>query len=120
MAEWFMKQGDLTPSLQGQMIGPDGETPVDLTGYTLTFRMRPKDRGVVSFGGECEIVGDPEDGNWVYHWQEEDTDTAGLFDGEVRAVDSENRPMTLPNGEPSRPLYFEILISPRVDAGEAP
>lgn len=120
MADWHMKKGDLAPSIKGQMIGPDGVTPVDLTGATVVFSMRPKDRSANAIGGECDISEDPVNGWWRYDWQEEDTDELGWFDGEIVSTDSEGRPMTLPNGEPSRPQYIEILISPRVTEGETP
>lgn len=76
--DFEIKSGSTAPALEVQLL--DGATPLNLTGATVTMRMRRRESGDLTVtDGPVDIVGDPVDG-WVkYEWQPADTAEHGTF-----------------------------------------
>lgn len=112
MSEYSIKQGDLLPKIQATLRDADG-VPLDLTGCTVTFRMREK--GLTSgetlkiADADADIVGDPTEGTVEYAWQLGDTDTPGYYAGEWVVLNGSSEPMTTPTQG-----YIFVRIDPNL------
>lgn len=103
--EFDIKENDTSPSLEG--ICRDGfGAPVNMTGANVEFHMRLHPAGAVKISaGAMVAVGSAELGRFKYVWQAGDTDTAGVYEGEVEATFSNGAIRTFPpNG------YFLVQI----------
>lgn len=91
-----IKQNDTAPALEG--ICKDGKgVPVDLTAATVVFNMRLAPAGAVKITtGAMAAVGNAVLGRQKYSWSASDTDTAGLYEGEVQATFNDGRVRTFP------------------------
>lgn len=101
---YFIKQHDLLPILQFQLVDPSG-VPADLTGASLTFSMASADM-VPIISEKPAIITDAATGMGVYVWEAGDTDLAGLHRGEVTATYA-GLMVTYPNNG-----YFHIRMLP--------
>jgi hypothetical protein len=79
-----MKVGDRRPYLEVQLLRTDGK-PLDLTGADLVFTMRQKGQPE-KIDEEAMVVTSAAKGLAEYHWGVDDTDTAGIFQGEVTII----------------------------------
>ena len=96
MAAFHLKKDDLLPYIEKTLYGAD-EEPLDLTGATVTWSMRPSSSNTPKVDAEaCVIVGDAANGRVQYQWASGDTDTAGTFFGEFVATIG-GKPLTVPN-----------------------
>ena len=104
--DFAIKQNDTAPALEG--ICKDGNgSPVPLTGATVVFNMRLAPAGAVKITtGGMATVGNAESGRQKYSWSASDTDTAGLYEGEVQATFNDGRVRTFPPKG-----YFSIEIT---------
>lgn len=85
MTDFDIKSGSLQPPLLVTL--KDGDTPLDLTGKMVRFRMRPVEGGALTVDAVATIV-DAPNGRASYVWQAGDTDVAGLYEAEF-TVDSQ-------------------------------
>lgn len=90
----YLKVGDVLPRLRKNLLNGDG-TPVDLTGGTVTLRMRALHGAVKIAAGAVSIVDAPA-ALVEYAWQAADSDTPGIFDYEWVITYSGNTE-TVPN-----------------------
>jgi hypothetical protein len=100
-----MKKGDRLPVLRAALQGPDGAA-LDLTGASVTFRMKPVTGGALKVNASCAIIGDPTQGIVQYTWGATDTDTVGQFNGEFSASIG-GLPLTVPSNN-----YLLITVEP--------
>lgn len=98
MIDFFLAKGDSAPSIQVTLLNAD-ETPVDLTGCTVVFRTRPKNKSDVLSGGACTIV-NATAGIVRYDWALTDTDPTGIYLGEWVVTFASGKEMTLPSDKP--------------------
>lgn len=81
-ADFYIKQGDTSPSIQAQLLDDTGQ-PVDLTGASVSFIMK-------SVGGDTTVVDggatidSASDGEVSYAWGGTDTETAGYYNAVFR------------------------------------
>ena len=68
--------GNLSPSITEQVTS--NGTPVDLTGASVRFRMRPMGSSTMKVDAAATIV-TPSQGQLQYDWQAADVDTAGIY-----------------------------------------
>lgn len=76
-----IKQGDTSPALRLKCY-TEGDDPFNLTGYTATIKLRRSD-GDTNKVDATATIEQPENGVVVYEWTSTDTDTAGVFEGEL-------------------------------------
>lgn len=104
MADFYIKRGDLLPVLFATLKNAN-DSPVDLTGSTVTFFMQWPDRpDKPRIGGVAFLVDDPVGGKVKYIWQAGNTNEAGLYRGEWRVTYPGGR-QTFPNNR-----FVEVLI----------
>ena len=70
---------------------------VNITGSTVRFYMRQIGSSQVKIDAPAQI-GSAPDGEVLYHWTEEDTDTAGSYQCEFEVTYFDNTTETFPNG----------------------
>lgn len=109
MYGFAIKRNDLSPTLEIQAIGPDGE-PINLTGATARFLMRRA--GEVAKVSAAATITDAATGLAKYEWVDGDTDTVGSFLGEFEFTFGAET-LTVPN-DPEFP-FIEIEILPDLD-----
>lgn len=100
----YLKVGDVLPRLRKNLQNGDG-TAVDLTGGTVTLRMRAVRGGAVKIAAGAVSIVDAPTALVEYAWQPGDSDTAGQFDYEWVITYSGNTE-TVPNNG-----YGELTIS---------
>ena len=84
MADFHIKKGDLRPTLR--ITVKDGNNDaVNLTGATVTFRMKLKGASAYKVNSAATLV-DAPNGVVEYLWSGTDTDTAGIYFAEFRIV----------------------------------
>lgn len=81
MSEFPIKKGDRLPRLKMALTDSSG-TALDLTGASVTFRMRARQGGALKVNAAGSISGTPTAGLVEYAWAPGDTDTEGLYDAE--------------------------------------
>ena len=89
----YMKKGDRLPLLQAELTDASG-TPLNLTGATVTFKMRSRNGTVLKVNAAASVIS-AELGVVQYAWGATDTDTEGSFDAEFVASFG-GLPMTVP------------------------
>lgn len=94
-ADFYIKRGDRLPTLARQLKWQD-ETPIDLTGCTVTWKMVDKKTRAVKVNAAATIVSAAE-GRVEYDWQVVDTNAAGHFEGEWQITYPDARRLTVPN-----------------------
>lgn len=106
-----IKQGDLLPQLRGRFVDKKTGAPQSLEGASLEFHMMDE-LGILKLTQPALPVlpqTDPDNtGRWYYDWQLGDTDTAGVFQGEVQATFG-SKPLTSPNTK-----NMKIVIFPEI------
>ncbi len=112
-ADFYITQGDTGPALIATLTDEDG-TVVDLTGVVGTdirFHMIDPSSSTtkVDTNTNTSVVTPATDGKVQYLWQAADTDTPGLFDGEIEVTFPGGQIITFPNYR-----YFTILIREEV------
>lgn len=88
-SDFVIRAGSTSPPLEVTLTDVvDGvEGPVNLTGATVTMRMRRTESGpLVITDGPVSVVGDPLQGKVAYQWQLADTDEHGMYVVQWRAV----------------------------------
>lgn len=80
MADFYIKQGDTLPRLGATLKKVSG-APINLTGATVTFKMRSSAGGSTKVSAVATVLS-AAGGTVEYAWQEADTDTEGQFDAE--------------------------------------
>jgi len=80
MATFNMKKGDRLPILRAQLLDSE-DVPIDLTGASVQFRMRPRSGGALKVNAAATVVDAPA-GIVEYAWAALNVDTEGLFVGE--------------------------------------
>lgn len=103
-----IKQGDCEPGLRMRLINEDGE-PMDLMGFQVEARIRSTTTGDKIVDGAISLI-DARNGIVEYDWNTNDTQNAGIYEGEVTAYDSQGCIITFPNSS-----YFNIQIMERID-----
>lgn len=105
-----IKQGDLRPYLEGQLVRltETGEVdgPQDLSGATVVFTMQNNDTKDIVVDEQTAVILDPLTGMVQYQWQDGDTDIPGKYFGEFEATFGDE-PETFPNGK----IGFDIKIT---------
>lgn len=81
MTTFNMKKGDRYPVARATLYNADGSL-MNLTGATITFRMRSRSGGALKVNAAGTIVGDPTLGVVQYAWAVGDTDTVDNYDAE--------------------------------------
>lgn len=102
MADFYLRQGDALPKLAATFTSETG-APVDLTGCTVTMRMRRMGYAAPATVLPCAVV-DAAAGRVEHAWQAGETDTPGDFRAEFM-VSTPLGIMTIPN---DRSLIFTI------------
>lgn len=106
MPVFSIKAGDTKPWMSATLQDAH-RRPIDLTGASIEFHMRPK---VVGSDGEltadAEIV-DELKGSVQYQWADGDTDVPGPYDAEFKITFPDGSVESVPNDS-----YIEVLILP--------
>jgi len=89
MANYALKTGDVLPSLQVQLLDPNGDA-VNLTGLTIAVNWSIDDD--VQTPKSASILGDPTAGTIEITWSAGETDTAGLVSMEFELDDGRTFP----------------------------
>ena len=105
--DFWLAKGDRAPSIQVALLNAD-DTPIDLTGCTVVFRTRPKNKSDVLSGGACTIVS-AVGGIVRYDWVLTDTDPVGIYLGEWMVTFASGKEMTVPSDKP-----VEIAVRDRL------
>lgn len=98
MSDFFVKQNDLSPTIQATLIGPDGN-PTDLTSCTVDFHMADKTSGAVKVNAAATPDADQVTNKGVvtYAWAVGDTDTVGDYFAEWEVTLPSGKIVTYPN-----------------------
>lgn len=94
-ADFYIKRGDRLPTLARQLKWQD-ETPIDLTGCTVRWKMVDKKTRSVKVSAAASVVS-AVDGRVEYDWQSSDTDVSGHYDGEWQITYPDTKRLTVPN-----------------------
>lgn len=106
MTDFTIKSGDTAPALTATLY--DGTTPLNLTGASVTLRMRAVGFALpVLDDVPAVIVAPPEDGKVSYSWQTGDTDEPGDFEVEWTVTFAGGAVQTFPTAG-----YTEVQIEP--------
>ena len=94
--QFEIMEDDTDPAVEG--IVKDGfDSPVNLTGATVTFKMRLAPAGAVKIAaGTMGAVGDATLGRQKYSWAASDTDTPGTYEAQVKVVFANGNIRTFP------------------------
>jgi 5-hydroxyisourate hydrolase-like protein (transthyretin family) len=111
MADFYIKQGDTSPSFEVTLLDAD-RVAVDLTGATVQFRMSTR-AGVAPVIDELADIISAADGRVAYNWVAGDTDDAGTYLAEFVITDPYQE--TFPNTR-----YLTVEIKPNLAAPVAP
>lgn len=82
--DFYIKEGDTSPSIQVQLLEDDGNE-VDLTSASVMFRMKRVGDDTFTVDGSATID-DAATGKASYSWSDGDTDDIGYYNAEF-AVD---------------------------------
>lgn len=105
----YITQGDLSPLIEFQITRTSTNTPYDLTGVTVvTFSMTLRGQKTPKVNATALITGAPSAGIIQYQWLSLDTDTPGMYDGQIHAIDALGHSVSFPNGS-----YVEVHILAR-------
>lgn len=95
-ATLVIKQDDLLPLIVATLLTSDGD-PMDLTGCTVTFRMRKFGVSALTVNAACAVVSPAYSGVVAYTWLDGNTDIAGLYFAEFEVVTGTGSRTTFPN-----------------------
>jgi hypothetical protein len=95
MTEFWIKQFDTLPALELDLLRGDG-VPQNLTGCTARFLMRLRGQNDATVNAAATIV-DAVNGIVRYDWVAGDTDTAGVYKGEVEVTTAGSQRVTFPS-----------------------
>lgn len=109
MSYFQIKRHDTGPSLRVQALDADGE-PLDLTGASAVFNLRPVNSSTPQVSRSAAVVEDGTDGYLRYDWQDGDTDTAGRMWGEFEVETAAGQAITVPNGDSGAGRYIDVRI----------
>ncbi len=104
MSTFYIKQGNLSPSLRFQFVDEGTGAPTSLTGWTLAFHMRRVADSQVVIDRSAVVDADPLYGR--FDWATGDTSVPGTYEAEVKGTPPNNRPLTAPN---QRHVTVEIV-----------
>jgi hypothetical protein len=104
MTTFNMKKGDRLPKLRATLLGSDGNA-LDLTGASVTFRMRARNGGALKVNASATII-TAVSGIVEYSWAAADVDTEGYYDAEF-AVTLAGLVQTVPSGG-----YVLVWVTP--------
>lgn len=109
MPDFSIVEDDTSPSFDVVLL--DGfEQPIDLTGATVVFSMRLKPAGAVKVNaGTMGAVGNAVDGRQIYVFTDSDTDTPGIYEGEVKATFANGKKRRIPPEG-----YIEVFVKDNV------
>ena len=95
-SQFDIMEDDTDPAIEG--ICRDGRgSPVNLTGASVTFKMRLAPAGAVKIAaGVMGAVGDATLGRQKYAWTASDMDTPGAYEAQVKVVFSNGKIRTFP------------------------
>lgn len=92
---FYIKQNDTSPSLRSFLRDGDGD-PIDLTGATVKFLMRPIGGTTLKINDSAVIV-TALSGLVQYEWEVGDTDTVGSYQAEFEVTYTGGDVETFPN-----------------------
>lgn len=95
MSYFQIKRGDTSPSILATLTDAGG-APVNLTGATVRFHMRPASAPTATVDAAAVIV-NPSAGTVRYDWQSGDTATAGWHEAEWEVTYADSAVETFPN-----------------------
>jgi hypothetical protein len=97
MSNFVIKQNDLSPSIQTQLLDGNGDA-VDITGNLgVTFHMRMAIDPFSVIIDEAATVVDATTGTVRYDWSSGDTDTNGVYQAEFEVIYADSKLETFPN-----------------------
>ncbi len=100
MADFYIKQNDTLPVFVFICKNAAGD-PVDLSGTTLTFHMRPQAGGAIKINAAAtpdpDQVTNKGQGSYIWRSDRKDTGTASDFDGDVEVTYPDLSSETFPN-----------------------
>lgn len=102
--DFYLAEGDVLPVIKGALTWAD-DAAVDLTGATVMFQVRPRNKHEDVFLATADIVGPPTQGNVQYQWIPSDTDLPGDFDARWVVIFPSGKQASFPN---SRKLLLRI------------
>lgn len=108
MSDIVIKAGDTFPVLSVTIVNQDDDTPVDLTGATVVFRMAPDSGGAIVLSATASVR-DGVNGVLEYNWAPGQTDTPGRYRGEFIITMPSGKVMTAPNTS-----YLDVRIVERL------
>jgi hypothetical protein len=106
LSTFYIKQGDLSPSISEYLRNADGSAII-LTGCTVKFHMM-NSAGVVKVNTSATID-NPTTGQVHYDWSGSDTDTSGVFYREWEVTLPSGKPVTTPNY-----INYPVEIAPQI------
>lgn len=110
MADVYLAQHDLAPSMTATLLAEDGKTAQDLTACTVEFRYQKADGTGPLYGGVCTII-DAAGGEVRFDWLAGETAIPEQYRGEFIVTYPSAKPGTFPNS-----TYATIQIRPRLVA----
>jgi len=101
---FYIKQNDTSPAIQRQCLDY-ADNPVNVTGASVRFLMRPVGDSTVKVTGVGSVV-DGATGLVKYQWSTGDTDTTGDFEAEFEVTYTDGTVETFPNT-----TYIKVKIT---------
>ena len=93
---WYVKKDDTRPHLD-VILTDDQLRPIDVSNSAVAFTMRDASSGVVKVeNARCFFLA-PSEGAVRHQWNAGHTDTIGVYEGEFRVEDENNRVQTFPS-----------------------
>jgi hypothetical protein len=100
----YIKQNDTVADIVRDLVDAFA-SPVNVTGATIAFSMRPKPGGTVKVDAAAGTVVDGGLGRVKYNLTASNTDTADTFEAEFQVTYSDGAIQTFPNDG-----YFDVII----------
>lgn len=102
---FYIKRGAVLPRLLFKVLDEQTGFPVDLTGASVSFKMKSLEDGSVLVNAGASVV-NPSQGLVEYAWSANDTATAGVCIGEFDILFPDGSTLTVP-----RKQSLEIWIT---------